>query len=280
MQLLRMMRTHVFFMSLIGISAAITPSGPAFIAVPEKRGRSQVSFPISDCKNAINRNHIVWGSRLDAAVQQVDRVSICMGELCKCQEEGDNAESIMTDLQSRNVPFIVEDAPCLGACGLGAMVSIEYENGDYNLVCGLEETLEAIGLRKNDEMDLNETGGKGDEQREIKQDTGDSSSSRNSNIICDETPPEPMNELQGEIIPLSETIETISGYDTNNIEKRTQQKLSIEESTSNEIDSSHDAVKRMRAQLVIEEEEEERIINPWLNMAMYIGKKVTDSAFK
>ena len=73
-------------------------------------------------------------------------MSICMGELCKCQEEGNNAESIMADLESRNLPFSVEDAPCLGACGVGAMVSIEYENGDYNLVTGLEETLSAIGL--------------------------------------------------------------------------------------------------------------------------------------
>ncbi len=250
----------------------------------------------------INYNAFVGtssSSRLDAtataaAAQQVkvDRVNICMGELCKCQEEGNNAESIMADLQSRDLPFDVEDAPCLGACGLGAMVSIEYENGDYNLVCGLEETLEAIGIgdevEGDDEMNSNENVElKVDEQIVVKQNDSDLKIT-NSEIICEgdnkSLPREPkMNDDSQRGLNQFSLTETSSPIEakTNNGEKKTEKISLIEETdpNENEIDNTHDAVNRMRAERSTEGSEE-KTINPWLNMAMYVGKKVTDNIFK
>ena len=72
--------------------------------------------------------------------------------------------------------------------------------------------------------------------------------------------------------------ETSRSKDTTSTFKTT----SIEESNPNKTDSSassHDAVNRMRARLK-SEDNEETTTNPWINMAMYIGKKVTDGVFK
>lgn len=44
-------------------------------------------------------------------------VNICTAELCKCQEDGVGAEDILQDLLSRDLPYPIDEAPCLGACG-------------------------------------------------------------------------------------------------------------------------------------------------------------------
>ena len=71
-------------------------------------------------------------------------VSVCTAELCCCQEEGLGGDEILEDLLSRNLPYPIEEAPCLGACGGGAMVAIDFEDGGYALVAGIDETLHDI----------------------------------------------------------------------------------------------------------------------------------------
>lgn len=45
-------------------------------------------------------------------------VSVCTAELCNCQEEGFfSGDDILAALKSKNLPYPVEKAPCLGACG-------------------------------------------------------------------------------------------------------------------------------------------------------------------
>eukprot|EP00980_Cylindrotheca_fusiformis_P030399 scaffold24765_cov103-Cylindrotheca_fusiformis.AAC.1 len=81
----------------------------------------------------------------------VTTVSICTAELCRCQEEeGMGAEDILKDLQSRDLNYPINEAPCLGACGGGAMVAIDFEDGSCALVTGLDETLRELGLRNSD----------------------------------------------------------------------------------------------------------------------------------
>ena len=196
----------------------------------------------------------------------IDKVNVCMGELCKCQE-GDNAESIMNDLQSRNLPFAVEDAPCLGACGVGSMVSIEYMDGDYALVTGLEETLEAIGIHydiktENNNINSEEEGTDlNNVEIEMKM--------KNVKDIVDEKV-ESMVVADEEIVSIAneEKIESSSM-------KLDEPKESIE-IEDDKVEDQHDAIKRMRAEASKDEEQS----NPWVNMAFYIGKKISDSIAK
>ncbi|KAL3936837.1 MAG: hypothetical protein SGBAC_007926, partial [Bacillariaceae sp.] len=48
--------------------------------------------------------------------KEVSTVSVCTAELCNCQEEGFSGDDILEALRSKNLPYSVEDAPCLGAC--------------------------------------------------------------------------------------------------------------------------------------------------------------------
>jgi hypothetical protein len=199
----------------------------------------------------------------------VDRVNICMGELCKCQEEGNNAESIMADLQSRDINFDVEEAPCLGACGLGSMVSIEYENGDYDLVTGLEETLEAVGLvttkmkiDKVQNLENHESDEKVNHQEDTLIDVNNGVNNEISTNESQRIQDDMLNEVAVEakaVVEVKAEIETI------------EPELKIK------VEDEHDAIKRMRAESTQDKEEK---INPWMNMALYIGKKVSDSVMK
>mmetsp|Transcript_29141 Transcript_29141/g.41005 ORF Transcript_29141/g.41005 Transcript_29141/m.41005 type:complete len:173 (-) Transcript_29141:318-836(-) len=82
-----------------------------------------------------------------AAPEEVSRVAVCTGHLCECQEEeGGNGSDILQKLKDLNMDCDVDDAPCLGCCGMGAMVWIEYKDGSDQIVAGMEETMEGLGL--------------------------------------------------------------------------------------------------------------------------------------
>lgn len=48
---------------------------------------------------------------------EVSAVSVCTAELCMCQDEGFGGGDILETLLSKNLPYAVGEAPCLGACG-------------------------------------------------------------------------------------------------------------------------------------------------------------------
>lgn len=75
-------------------------------------------------------------------------MSVCTAELCQCQgDEGEgSADALLENLWERKLSFTVEETGCLGACGMGTMVAIEYEDGTADLVAGLEETLDVLGI--------------------------------------------------------------------------------------------------------------------------------------
>lgn len=204
---------------------------------------------------------------------KVDRVNICMGELCKCQEEGNNAESIMADLQSRNLAFVVEDAPCLGACGVGSMVSIEYQDGDYALVTGLEETLSAIGITESGIRSIEEIeegaeiGIKTKDDAQILNTDKSATSNKSDTVknLSDQTSIQEHDYGQTEVSKVTD-----SGQEEKEVEGiNIMSKVSV-------VEKEHDAVKRMRA----EYEREESLPNPWMNMALYIGDKVKEKLLK
>jgi hypothetical protein len=197
--------------------------------------------PLHESANTIGNNPL-----------RVDRVTICMGELCKCQEE--NADMIMESLTSTgDLPFQIEDSPCLGACGVGAMVSVEYEDGSYNLVTGLQETLEAtglsgtIGLRENT---ISEDISSPNESDSMNQDDKMSSNQINSNYM--------------------ETRAHVPNSDEATTDKVNDELCSVRD----EDDVGHEAVKRMREEA---RESKDEVLNPWINMALYLFNKARSS---
>jgi hypothetical protein len=178
---------------------------------------------------------------------KVDRVTICMGELCKCQDE--NADMIMQSLVSKgDLPFQIEDSPCLGACGVGAMVSIEYEDGSYNLVTGLQETLKATGL----------SGRIVAMENSISQDMTSTSDPINQD---DKISFNQMNSDDGNIVTI-----------VPNLDGDSSDKVNGTFISAGDEDNmlAHEAVKRMRDEA---RESNEEVLNPWVNLALYLFNK-------
>jgi len=84
----------------------------------------------------------------------VKRISVCTEELCQCQgegyESGGAADATLETLNSLDLSFPIDDVGCLGACGMGSMVAIDYQNGDSILVDGLQSTLVELGIEQEE----------------------------------------------------------------------------------------------------------------------------------
>jgi predicted metal-binding protein len=81
----------------------------------------------------------------------VARISVCAGELCQCQGEefeytGGASDAALNDLEQLNLPFPIEEVGCLGACGMGTMIAIDFENGDSIMTDGLDSTYSELGI--------------------------------------------------------------------------------------------------------------------------------------
>jgi len=88
-------------------------------------------------------------------LQSVSRISVCGGELCQCQgdfEWGGASDHAIETLNSLNLPFDVDEVGCLGACGRGTMIAVDFCNGDSFVLDGLESTLTELGLQKKNEL--------------------------------------------------------------------------------------------------------------------------------
>eukprot|EP00804_Cyclotella_cryptica_P007615 CCRYP_015224-RA/>CCRYP_015224-RA protein AED:0.04 eAED:0.01 QI:0/-1/0/1/-1/1/1/0/161 len=74
-----------------------------------------------------------------------------MGELCQCQGDyeyiGGAADAALQRLRSLDLPFPIDDVGCMGACGMGTMIAIDYENGDSIMTDGIEGAMNEMGLQ-------------------------------------------------------------------------------------------------------------------------------------
>lgn len=87
----------------------------------------------------------------------ISTVSVCTGNLCRCQEEGRSADDILAALSASNVPYPVEETVCLGQCGPEAVVAIDYEDGTNSVMFGIEETLEGLGIIQSEKFIISAT---------------------------------------------------------------------------------------------------------------------------
>ncbi len=81
----------------------------------------------------------------------VTRISVCAGELCQCQGEefeytGGASDAAIEELRQLDLKFPIDEVGCLGACGMGTMIAIDYENGDSIMTDGLESTYTELGI--------------------------------------------------------------------------------------------------------------------------------------
>ena len=79
------------------------------------------------------------------------RISVCAGELCQCQGEeyeftGGASDAAIQELRQLDLKFPIDEVGCLGACGMGTMIAIDYENGDSIMTDGLESTYAELGI--------------------------------------------------------------------------------------------------------------------------------------
>ncbi|KAL7488332.1 hypothetical protein ACHAW6_013916 [Cyclotella cf. meneghiniana] len=123
------------------------------------------AFSLTHPSNGCLRRPQSWTSRLSDCLQstassadtigevstKVRRVSVCMGELCQCQGQyeytGGAADAALQKLLSLDLPFSIDEVGCMGACGMGTMIAIDYENGNSIMTDGLEEAVNELGLQ-------------------------------------------------------------------------------------------------------------------------------------
>lgn len=219
---------------VLGIAATTTREAAAFhVPTPNSQSLLQTS--------SNSRHSEAWV--LQAAAQP-SLVSVCTAELCCCQEDGMGGDEILTHLQSRNLPFPVDEAPCLGACGGGAMVAIDFEDGSSALVSGIDETLTELGLSPIQS------------QRETTPSTFESTAT--------------MPSAQQSLVELATTTtKTLTS------QKHKPEPKSKQANSSVELVDVRD---RMRAEAAAKEKDEEPA-NPWLNAASYLAGKAAEKLF-
>lgn len=194
-------------------------------------------------------------------------VNVCTAELCCCQEDGVGGDEILEHLKAQNLPYPVEEAPCLGACGGGAKVSIDFVDGSYALVTGMDETLSELGLTISDIPGKDQSTDKTSEERS--QDEAEMEFVKISDPLspvfldnkvktqkdknCDES-----HEIEEEEILVDEK----ENKDKNKRVTFSRRKLR---------EPLGDVRDRMR-QAYAEEEQ----TNPWLNTASYLAKKLKE----
>lgn len=92
----------------------------------------------------------------------VTRISVCAGELCQCQGEefeytGGASDAAIQELRQLDLKFPIDEVGCLGACGMGTMIAIDYENGDSIMTDGLESTLTELGISAKTQLSTDES---------------------------------------------------------------------------------------------------------------------------
>ena len=102
-------------------------------------------------KTSTLRNFFLLSTASETDINtRVARISVCTGELCQCQgdyeDTGGAADDALQKLRSL-VTFPVDEVGCMGACGMGIMIAIDYENGDSIMTDGPDGVISELGLK-------------------------------------------------------------------------------------------------------------------------------------
>ena len=190
----------------------------------------------------------------------VKRISVCTEELCQCQgegyESGGAADATLETLKSLDLSFPIDDVGCLGACGMGSMVAIDYENGDSILVDGLQSTLLELGIEQEESNNVVASAS------EIVDDL--TSSKSESESIASSS-----SSIDDRVVASSSTTSTIEESEMEAVKIVTQPMIKKESPRINDV---RDRMRKEAADMSTE------VPNPWLNMASYLAKKAFGSS--
>ncbi len=186
-----------------------------------------------------------------STVGSVSTVSVCTAELCCCQEDGTGGLEILDNLKARTLPYRIDEVPCLGACGGGAMVAIDFDDGTSALVTGLQETLMELGLTPTPNNPIL-----------VDNETEESKTTEERIFFIDD------NTKGKEVFSQHIRIEAKAP-----VKHSTVEKYDGKENSSNDV--LVDVRERMRAQSLKEEER----VNPWLKAATYLANKAAEKVF-
>lgn len=182
-------------------------------------------------------------------------VSVCTAELCCCQEEGMGGDAIFANLLERKLPYEVDEAPCLGACGGGAMVAIDFDDGSYGLVAGMEEVLMELGLEDSLESVSLET-------------TAATVENTEATVTTSNPEPAMLNDISSST---ESSIAVVMPVETKQVkpENPTSSLPAKIQNPTVQSSSLNDVRERMRAEAAKDEE----VGNPWFNAASYLVGK-------
>jgi hypothetical protein len=172
-------------------------------------------------------------------------------------------DKILAYLHSRNLPYPIDEAPCLGACGGGAMVVIDFEDGSSALISGIDETLMELGLSDNTKDKTVAP------LIPVSRDSVSGGANESENIVA--VPEVAMMSLQA-ILPSIE--EPSAGVDG---KTKMETKMEIKPKKAKTSVELIDVRERMRAEAVAKTKDQPT--NPWLNAASYLAGKAAERLF-
>lgn len=180
----------------------------------------------------------------------VARISVCAGELCQCQGEefeytGGASDAVIDKLRQLNLSFPIDEVGCLGACGMGTMIAIDFENGDSIMTDGLESTYSELGIPFKA---ISST---------------DSSSAR-----CDVAEATTL----GSASAIRDADEVITSAVSAIVATKSP-------AAPKQVSSSSKKLVDVRDRMRKEAASNKKVENPWLKMASYLAKKATDKVF-
>ena len=88
-------------------------------------------------------------SRAAVHLAAATRIIVCNGKLCSAQPAGRaSAQDLLTALQENkhDLPCAFEESGCLSACGVGAMCTIDFDDGTCAVTAGADELFSSIGM--------------------------------------------------------------------------------------------------------------------------------------
>ena len=210
----------------------------------------------------------LFESTSTSSLENISCISVCTSDLCQCQgdfPDGGASDALVAALRSKldsKVP--VEEVGCLGNCGMGTMVAIDFSDGGCALVNGLEETLVELGMTdetSNVPVDEQSAACPAIEAA-TRSVPAEKSSSETSSLTAAAT-----SDSQTIVTPLHD------GPDIG-VKKEIPVPTPQEES----VQTTHNAVERMRAERAAAASTEEQT-SPWGTMASYLAKKATEKIF-
>ena len=198
-------------------------------------------------------------------------VSVCTAELCQCQgdeyADGGAADALIANLIARQLPFPVEGSGCLGACGMGTTVAIDYNDGTASLVAGLDQTLTELGI-----------------SRIVVQDES-SITTNNADVLSLSTAVPNSGIPAVSVVPADMNAPIFTSNDRAQGQQQQQQPAeliadSVVPKKAAGTPKLASAIVRMRAEAAKETASADRpTTNPWANMAGYLAKKAAGKLF-